>query len=841
MSKFFISFLLLFLSLWVKGQTLFTEPSMTFIQKPTETITDLAFYNQTIDSVQNSINSTRIKYPNNIIRIYLSGVYTIKSAPLTLSNQMQLFLNNATIQATSTTTATALIQIANAQFISINSIKNGILEGGKNKVTGIKVTNSGKTHIDNITIQNCNNSGISFLGRGDTTYADASSVTRCTIQNCSPIALTYSLAYNFICTDNSIKNATTGIHVNGNNSVLSNNNITKCTTAIESVSQYEVFTYNKIDSCTTAFSLTNASNETIVANNKVINNTIGFNVNGNKARIYNNDCNNISELAGAGTANHLFANKGITATEGDNSGCLYFNPPLIGNQHSDIIKVGKGRYDITIRDTSLKSIRSIVDNAHNTKQNAVVVVHLNGNFNTTSPFDSLLIYDDECYLLNGTINGKDSCGTVLCFKDNLTSSFSGGTINGNNIDGKNALIYVTGNANVVLDSISVLNAAKEGITKRNSNAATYLRGCFIDNSNYRNVWLLASSRLFAFENKSTNSTYDGFDLDAFSSYAVVQNNYSCSNKRHGVFLEEGANNHIVLGNILDSNANGVSFYNMEVNNKNTSKNLIAENSCRYNSRSINMNALAYLKATINNTLFNNVCTNSTDVGIGGFYSDTTTYNNYTALNIIANNTNGPYYSKIRYTANYFWNTIPNQKVLPVKFISFNGTKINGNVVLKWKINSDAQLFDIQKSIDCLNFYSIGNIHNLNIQNQEKDYSFIDTKSFQEKAYYRIKCIDKSGLEYYSDNQLINNHNAIALNCFSLSHQLIKVLASSPTLFKTVGIKLLDVNGKTFFEQHYSQLNSFEFNKSIEIPSLNKGIYIVIFKTENGEFVKKVIL
>ena len=68
-----------------------------------------------------------------------------------------------------------------------------------------------------------------------------------------------------------------------------------------------------------------------------------------------------------------------------------------------------------------------------------------------------------------------------------------------------------------------------------------------------------------------------------------------------------------------------------------------------------LNAAAATKATINNTLFNNTCSNNIDVGVGGYYNATNTYNNYNAFMNIQNNTNGSYYSARDYTLNYDWN------------------------------------------------------------------------------------------------------------------------------------------------------------------------------------------
>lgn len=630
---------------------------MRFYHNPSETVTNLSFSTGTINDIQSAINSTRSSYPNNIIRITITGTFTVTDAPLQLGSFMLLILNNATIQAASNVTATSLIAVSSSEYVSIGSTWNGVLEGNNAAVTAIAVTTCGKTHIDNLAINDCTNAGVLYKGNGASVYADAGSITRCTISNCGSVGIHFSSAFNFVCTDNTIQTCTTGIMLNGNNAAVANNTISKCTTGIIDSSEYEALTYNAITSCSTGISLASTSFETLVAHNAVTGNSVGFVVNSTKASIYYNTCSNTTQVSGSGSNNQLFCNLGITSTQGNVSSCTYFNPPLMSNLHNDFIKIGKSRYDVNIGPLSFGMLRCVLDMIHGSQPNSVIVAHLSGTYTAASSTDSFLIKDDECILLNGTFNGNVSCGTLLNFSGSLTSSFSGGTIDGETNNGTSSLVYIMGSANVVINGVSIHNSAGQGIYKQNSTVPTFINGCTISNCASRDIWSLASSRLFAFENTISGSIkYDGIDLDAFSTNAVIIKNIISNNKRNGIFIEEGANNHIVQANTLDSNATaGLEFYNLNVNNATSSDNLIAENYCKGNYRGILVNASASTKATINNVLFNNTCINSTDVGVGGYYNSTNTYYNYNALMNIQNNTNGSYYSTRDYSANYDWN------------------------------------------------------------------------------------------------------------------------------------------------------------------------------------------
>ena len=293
---------------------------------------------------------------------------------------MLLFLNNATISADNTTTASSLISISDAQYISIGSTGNGVLDGNNTGVKAIDVNLSGKTHIDNLTIQNCNIGGISYFGNGMTAFADAGSLTRCTIKNCGNYGININNTFQFICTDNTLQGDSIGIILNGDYASVANNSITTCSFGIIDSSQNESISYNNISNCTTGISLTSSSNQTFVGHNTLNNNTTGIDFKSTKARIYYNNFSNATDVLGGGTNNQLFCNIGLSSTEGNVSGCTFFNPPLLGNEHKDFIKIGKGRFDVTIGSFPLQTVRCLIDAAHYYQPNAVIVAHLIGNY-----------------------------------------------------------------------------------------------------------------------------------------------------------------------------------------------------------------------------------------------------------------------------------------------------------------------------------------------------------------------------------------------------------------------------------------------------------------------------
>jgi len=839
MGKYIFALLIILIPFIGNSQPLFTQPSATFIVNPANNITDLSFHQTSVDSVQSVINTTRSAFPNNIIRITLAGSFYINATPLTLSSQSLLILNNATLWADNKTTATSLIAIPSDTLVSIFAAGNAVLDGSNYNLTGINVTSSGKTSIDGLTIQNCNNGGIYYSGRGANIYADAGAVTRCIINNCGTTGITYNNSFNFICTDNTITHCTLGIQINGNNSAVSNNIIKYCTTGLQSVSSNEAITYNTLDSCTTGVSLSTASNATLVAYNSITGNTIGISAKGTKANIYYNRCNNTQQVTGGGTYNELFCNDGITPIQGNVAGCTYFNPPTTANPHSDIIKIGEKRFDISINTTPLSAIRGILDSVHRIYPNTVIVAHLNGTFTAPTPNDSLIVYDDECILLNGTISGNDSCGKLVSFADGCTSSFSGGTINGNNIDGKTSLVYITGSSNVVLDSVYVINSYGQGITKRNSSVSTYIRACNLNNIRSRCIWNITSPRLFAFQNTASNGGKDGIDLDAGSTNCVVEKNVCTNNLRNGVFIEEGAKGHIVLGNTLSGSINGLEFYNLMVSNSNSARCLVAYNNCFSNAKGILVSALNSSQASTHNVLFNNNCNNNTSYGFTGFYSNGVATNNYVAMNTCLHNTTSNYYPGIDYTNNSFWNMITNPKLLPIHFNSFEGLKVGAEVKLNWVLSAtvDITRFEIEKSSNGSYFTSVGSV----CKGFTLPYSFQDKSPYDGNNFYRIKAIGLDGTFNYSNSikVAINSTKNLLVTCFQPAKGILTVSISTTEAFKKVIVDLVDLSGKRISIKEYTNLNTTQLKQSIQVPSYCKGVYILSVKTDKAVLSKEI--
>ncbi len=94
-------------------------------------------------------------------------------------------------------------------------------------------------------------------------------------------------------------------------------------------------------------------------------------------------------------------------------------------------------------------------------------------------------------------------------------------------------------------------------------------------------------------------------------------------------------------------------------------------------------------------------------------------------------------------------------VLPIDLLSFTGSlQTNNSALLNWKTAHEvnAAYFDVERSIDALNFTAIGRVTavgNINTQ----DYSLVDNDASKQQSliiYYRLKLVDKDGNFRYSN-------------------------------------------------------------------------------------------
>ncbi|MEP6674483.1 MAG: T9SS type A sorting domain-containing protein [Ferruginibacter sp.] len=164
-------------------------------------------------------------------------------------------------------------------------------------------------------------------------------------------------------------------------------------------------------------------------------------------------------------------------------------------------------------------------------------------------------------------------------------------------------------------------------------------------------------------------------------------------------------------------------------------------------------------------------------------------------------------------------------ILASGLVSFNGALISNKAMLSWSSNNenDFDSYEIEKSIDGINFYKIG-IKSCQHLTQIMQYTFTDDEPLNGNAFYRLKMVSNNGLTGYSNSILLTNRQI----AFSVNHVTnpFKNQITADYIVPQPGemmICLYDGFGRLIFNRPIlanKGLNS----SSLQLPVLSNGIY-----------------
>ena len=173
--------------------------------------------------------------------------------------------------------------------------------------------------------------------------------------------------------------------------------------------------------------------------------------------------------------------------------------------------------------------------------------------------------------------------------------------------------------------------------------------------------------------------------------------------------------------------------------------------------------------------------------------------------------------------------------LPVSLISFDGHLVKDYVELKWvtasEINND--FFDIQRSVDNLNFENIAQVDGNGNSNIIIQYSYLDFNPPSGVIYYRLKQVDYDGTTDYSNVVVVRNSPIEIVEIYpNPSTGIVNVSTK-----EAIEITIYSTLGKVIFTQNFDANST---NK-IDISDVPKGVYIVAYKTDSKTDSKKLII
>ncbi|MBO6514926.1 MAG: T9SS type A sorting domain-containing protein [Bacteroidia bacterium] len=173
--------------------------------------------------------------------------------------------------------------------------------------------------------------------------------------------------------------------------------------------------------------------------------------------------------------------------------------------------------------------------------------------------------------------------------------------------------------------------------------------------------------------------------------------------------------------------------------------------------------------------------------------------------------------------------------LPVDWVSFKAKKLNtSNALLSWSTSAQVHNshFEVERSIDGIQFHTIGVVAGEGYSQQIDSYQFIDGSPAKGMNYYRIKQVDFDGQWDVTPTRKLR---------FGTSLQTIKVYPNpthdiiyiQPADRETpVHYELIDQSGKTVFESH-SDLSTY----TIDMHDMSTGVYVLLVDSSPYRIIK----
>ncbi len=588
----------------------YQTPKMPYLTGPGEQIIPVTIETGTGAEAQKILEDERKFVPGGVFVVKIDGVITITDTPLAPGKKTYLIITeNGKIVAAPGCKAKELILIKDTELVSFSSVDGakGVIDGAGTGVTGIRVENSGKVHLDRLAIRNCGGDGLSVQGRGDDSYADPVSLTRSTVTGCQMNGVTVGRSPQFIALDNVITgNGQAGMEINSPLSILGNNILGGNDVGLYVLSaQSSTITRNQLIANQTGLHLYYSCDHALVYENTIQDNQLGANITGMNATLgWNIFAANQQQVKTGGTGNLLQSNQGLTAADAA-PGTAYFNPPTMSHPHNEtVIWKGDREEDVAMErvDVTIASGRNPMAATEATERLAaaraanpgkVLVATLEGEFIVRTD-DGLKVPDYTCVLLDGTISNEASEKQrpyLVSLKGRGCVSLSGGKIisetsvfdavtaqqasNTCLVDG----VYVNLNSPHRLVGTKSINGVS---AKQHRGGAFVLRGSEIRDPGHRGVWMHVGSRMYTLGNRFHGGGMT-IDFDAFcSNSAALYNMVSGGIWHSAIFFEEAIKFNTAFANHLDIGKEetvGIAFHNQAVKGI-TEKNITACNAVR---------------------------------------------------------------------------------------------------------------------------------------------------------------------------------------------------------------------------------------------------------------------
>ncbi|MFP5042960.1 YHYH protein [Parasediminibacterium sp. JCM 36343] len=171
--------------------------------------------------------------------------------------------------------------------------------------------------------------------------------------------------------------------------------------------------------------------------------------------------------------------------------------------------------------------------------------------------------------------------------------------------------------------------------------------------------------------------------------------------------------------------------------------------------------------------------------------------------------------------------------LPVNLFSFNGYADNNTNILKWSTASEIgnSHFDIERSIDGVNFSKIGQVQAVGAIGTTNNYAFTDYVPVNGTDYYRLMQWDLNGSYSYSNTITVAKANAaFNVRVFPNPASDYLLVQADDILRKDVQVVISDMSGKIVLTKSLPQGSTLCY---IETATIYAGNYVLTVLDNSG--------
>ncbi len=187
----------------------------------------------------------------------------------------------------------------------------------------------------------------------------------------------------------------------------------------------------------------------------------------------------------------------------------------------------------------------------------------------------------------------------------------------------------------------------------------------------------------------------------------------------------------------------------------------------------------------------------------------------------------------------FGSTVREDNPLPVTFTAFSGRQEGSGIVLEWAtmLEKDNDYFEIERSIDGVNFVTIGYVDGAGDSDRRIDYTFSDNAPESGYCYYRLSQVDFDGTRAYADKVISVQYTGDEVAQLTIvpnpTDGRFRVSATGSMAGGVV--QLLSQTGNVV-----RTVNIDSFDATLDISDLPSGIYLLRFVTDSKILQQKVV-